>query len=58
MGEAVEQTQQSTTQNQQNTSAINQVLQAKQKADFAHQNLSRAQKAAIQKGVNLSSLSV
>jgi len=57
MGEAVEQTQQSTTQNQQNTSAINQVLQAKQKADFAHQNLSRAQKAAIQKGVNLSSLS-
>lgn len=57
MGEAVEPTQETTSQKPQNTSAMNQVLQAKQKADSAHQNLAKAQKVAIQKGVNLSSLS-
>lgn len=57
MGEAVELTKQTKTQDQNNASAINQVLQAKQRADAAHQNLAKMQKLAIQKGVNLSSLS-
>lgn len=56
MGEAVEPTQETTSQKPQNTSAMNRVLQAKLKADSADQNLAKAQKVAIQKGVNVSSL--
>lgn len=41
----------------QNTSAINQVLQAKAKADTAEKDLAVKQKMASQKGVNLSSVS-
>jgi hypothetical protein len=42
---------------QQNQSAINQVLMAKQKADVAQRELAMKQRTASQKGVNLTSLS-
>jgi hypothetical protein len=42
---------------QQNTSAINQVLNAKKNADVAQQKLAQVQKSAAQKNVNLQSLS-
>jgi hypothetical protein len=42
---------------QQNVSAINQVLTAKQRADVAQRELAMKQKMAAQKGVNLTSLS-
>ena len=41
----------------QNQSAINQVLQAKQKADTAERELAMKQRMAAQKGVNLTSIS-
>ena len=43
-------------QKPQNTSAINQVLFAKQQADTAQKNLAMKQRMAAQKGVNLTSL--
>jgi len=42
---------------QQNQSAVNQVLMAKQKADMAQKDLAMKQRIASQKGVNLTSLS-
>ena len=41
----------------QNSSAVNQVLQAKQKTDLAQKELAMKQRMASQKGVNLTSLS-
>ena len=41
----------------QNSSAINQVLQAKAKADAAERDLANKQRMATQKGVNLTSIS-
>ncbi len=55
MGEAVDVNQ--TKEKPQNPSAINQVLQAKAKADAAEKELANKQRMAAQKGVNLSSIS-
>ena len=55
MGEAVDVAQ--TREKAQNPSAINQVLQAKAKADAAERELANKQRMATQKGVNLSSIS-
>lgn len=49
--------QQKTQKPQQNQSAINQVLMAKQRADMAQRDLAMKQKSASQKGVNLTALS-
>ena len=49
--------QQKTQKPQQNQSAVNQVLMAKQRADIAQKELAMKQRMAAQKGVNLTSLS-
>jgi hypothetical protein len=55
MGEAIETPQ--SREKPQNSSAINQVLQAKAKADAAERDLANKQRMATQKGVNLTSIS-
>jgi len=55
MREAIETSQQK--EKPQNPSAINQVLQAKAKADAAERDLANKQRMAAQKGVNLTSIS-